>query len=453
MPPRNVAILLGTILFSALCYVKTTHHRYAALVAEAMEIVRTESLTEVQPRQLFDHAMAGMVERLDPYSQYVPPGKLQSFQESIEQEFGGIGIVVERDGGDGRIVVVSTMLGSPAHQAGIRAGDTILAVDNLPTRDMSYEEVRSRIRGKPGTTVRLTVRHLDESQDQEVLVERAIINVLSVLGDVRDAEGNWVYVLEGHPTIGYVRIVTFGEKTVSELKTAISRLPQPLDGLILDVRNNSGGLLSAAVETCDLFLDEGVIVTTRGRHGAIRSTYRATPSVALPKSVPLVVLINRYSASASEIVAACLQDHGRAVVVGERSWGKGTVQNVYPFEGGRSALKLTVASYWRPNGQNIHRQEGAGEEMPWGVRPDPGLEVTLTEDQLDQLARLRQRRDVLGPVVSTGPAAIADATDTASTPPSNVNQPWQDPQLQKAVEYLRQSLPSPVELASPRDAP
>jgi len=436
MPPRNIAILVTTLAISVLCYSRIPHHRYAALVAEAMDVVASESLRPVEPRTLFDYAMMGMVEKLDPYSQYITADKLRPFHEELEQQFGGIGVTIEQDATTGRIVVVSTMADSPAYRAGIRAGDTLVAVEGRPVSELSYEEVRSRIRGRPGTAVRLTIRHVGEMQEHELLVERAVIVVPSVLGDVRDAEGNWVFTLENDPKIGYIRIISFGEKTFQELQATLGRLPEQLDGLILDLRNNTGGLLSAAVQTCDLFLEQGVIVTTRGRGGKVRATYEATPSVAISPDVPLVVLINRYSASASEIVAACLQDHGRAVIVGERSWGKGTVQNVYPIEGGRSALKLTVASYWRPSGQNIHREVGAGEDTAWGVRPDPGMEVTLSEEQLDRLARLRQRRDILGPVVSLGPAAVADATVEAGA--AVQESVWQDVQLQKAVEYLRQ---------------
>ncbi|GIW96194.1 MAG: peptidase S41 [Pirellulaceae bacterium] len=436
MPPRNLAAILVTLVLSLLCSAATTRHRYAALVAEAIQIVTDEWLEPVEPRQLFEYAMDGMLEKLDPYSEFIPPAKLQPFQESIEQQFGGIGIVIERDTSNQRIVVISTVVGGPAYRAGIQVGDVIVAVDGQPVHLMSYDEVRDRIRGAPGTSVRLTLRHSQDGHEREVSVERAVISVPSVLGDVRDAQGNWLFSLESYPRIGYIRIVTFGEKTVDELKAALARLPESADGLILDLRNNSGGLLSAAVQTCDLFLDEGVIVTTRGRNGTIRSTYAATPGTLVPKTLPIVVLINRYSASASEIVAACLQDHRRAAVAGERSWGKGTVQNLYPLEGGRSAIKLTVATYWRPSGQNIHREPNAPEEAAWGVRPDPGLEVKLTDEQLDRLVRLRQRRDVLGPVVATGPVASPSGLPGDHGPPAD--RTWEDIQLQRAVEYLLQ---------------
>ncbi len=437
MPPRNLAAILVTLALSIFCWASSPRQHYARLLAEAMEIITNESLAPVRPRQLFEYAMSGITEKLDPYSQYIPPSQMQPLHENIEQQFGGIGLMIERDLQQDRIVVVSTVVGGPAHRAGIHAGDIIVEVDGQSVQGMPYDEIRDRIRGAPGTTVRLTIRRGQDEQQRVVVVERAIIDVPSVLGDVRDTNGNWLFTLENYPAIGYIRITTFGEKTVEELRQAFQRLPSDVEGVILDLRSNAGGLLSAAVETCDLFLDEGLIVTTRGRHGTIRATYTATRGHSLPQDVPVVVLINRYTASAAEIVAACLQDHGRAAVVGERSWGKGTVQNIYPLEGGHSALKLTVASYWRPNGQNIHREPNMDETAVWGVRPDPGWEVPLSEEQIEQLARLRARRDVLGPVVSTGPTIPAGQA-ASSSPAASDSTTWQDPQLQKAVEYLQQ---------------
>jgi carboxyl-terminal processing protease len=202
----------------------------------------------------------------------------------------------------------------------------------------------------------------------------------------------------------------------------------PVDALILDLRGNPGGLLTAAVEICDMFIDRGTIVSTRGRGRTVKSKYEANPeNTIVPKEMPVVVLTNGASASASEIVAACLQDHKRAVVVGARSFGKGTVQNVIRLEGGKSALKLTTASYWRPSGKNIHRGENATDDQDWGVRPNKGFEVKLDAEEVERLLRARRDRDIL-PVV-----------DSDGQPP-----PREDPQLDKAVEYLQQQLAEPA---------
>jgi carboxyl-terminal processing protease len=248
----------------------------------------------------------------------------------------------------------------------------------------------------------------------------------------------------------------------------------PFDAVILDLRNNAGGLLDSAVEACDLFLEQGRIVSTRGRDGKDRSVFDAAPTTVIPLNVPLVVLINKYSASASEIVAACLQDHGRAIVIGERSWGKGTVQNLFPLEAGHSALKLTTATYWRPSGKNIHRRTDAPESEEWGVSPDEGFVLKLTDEQMGQVFRSRRDRDVgrspgsSPPLASERPASPEKPDRPAQDPPavppvptSDSSKPgssaatFDDPQLRMAIEYLQQQVSDVKQAASdlaPRNA-
>jgi carboxyl-terminal processing protease len=223
-----------------------------------------------------------------------------------------------------------------------------------------------------------------------------------------------------------VRISTFGARTVEELRSALQQVEQAgCRALVLDLRDNAGGLLDAGIATADMFLGSGVIMTTRGREGNVLETYTAQPGAALA-ALPLAVLVNRYSASASEIVAAALQDHGRAVVVGERTWGKGTVQSVLPVEGGRAVLRLTTAAYWRPSGRNIHRPREARPADVWGVEPDPGLHVELDDDQRRLVARRWEQRDIVG-----------DATDGSPAEPSPLSD---DPQLERAVQALQERL-------------
>jgi carboxyl-terminal processing protease len=247
------------------------------------------------------------------------------------------------------------------------------------------------------------------------------------LGDRYSSDGSWDFMLEGEPGIAYVRIAKFGDKTSAELKTALEALPtNDLRGLVLDLRNNPGGLLQAAVEVCDLFVSEGRIVSIRGRGGAPDDADAEVFHAEEPgtySGFPMVVLINGYSASASEIVAGCLQDHRRAVIVGERSWGKGSVQNVVPLESNRTALKLTIATYWRPSGKNIHRLSTAEEQDDWGVRPDPGCEVKLEGEALLKMREHRRDRDVF-------------RTHGGAVPALNLNL---DPQLKKAVEAVRKA--------------
>jgi carboxyl-terminal processing protease len=221
------------------------------------------------------------------------------------------------------------------------------------------------------------------------------------------------------------------------LKQALEGLEaRGVKGLILDLRGNAGGFLKTAVSTCDLFVREGQIVSTRGRDKKrIVDNYEATGKAPYVRW-PIAVLVDHLTASASEIVAACLQDHHRAVVVGERTWGKGTVQNVIPLESGKSALKLTVATYWRPSEKNIHRVRDAKESDDWGVRPDPGFEVKLTEDQLRRVIEERHRRDVLKPQGGKPAAGKAPGDEAKSD-----TAPF-DPQRDKAVEYLKTRISS-----------
>jgi len=277
------------------------------------------------------------------------------------------------------------------------------------------------------------MRHVGDEEPFEVDVTRAIIPIESVLGDRRGEDGIWDFSLEEDPRITYVYMTAFGEHTADELTETLK--DRKVEALILDLRDNAGGLLPAAVDTCDLFVDDGVIVSTRERGGTMRRPpAKATSKTIIDRDVPMVVLTNGFSASASEILAACLQDHGRAKIIGQRTWGKGTVQNVIEVEGGRAALKLTTANYWRPSGKNIHRGKDARDEDDWGVRPDEGFEVVLTDEEADQVRKQRQKRD-----------AFLDREweeDAVDPEKENADEPFFDPQLRKAIEYLEEQLQS-----------
>lgn len=430
MPLRNLFVLFFAAILSLMCHVRADRNRYASTVSEAMDLITFNYLEDVEYRQLYENAMQGMTEGLDPYSSYIGPVEYGRFKEELDQEFGGIGILVDFNQETRRIVVVNPLFDTPASRAGVRAGDVILAIDGKDTATMSYRDAVQLIRGLPGEPVRLTLVHVGEEKSVELVIERAIIPIESVLGDVRRADGSWDFQLQGDPRITYVRVVNFGENTVEELKQTFQG--RAIQALILDLRDNAGGLLDAAVGTCEMFLDAGTIVTIRGRDGEVRRKYEADGPSLVPKDVPLVVLANHFSASASEIVAACLQDHGRAKIAGQRTWGKGTVQNVIPLEAGRAALKLTTASYWRPSGKNIHRLKDAPDEAEWGVRPDPGLEVKLTEEEADAVRQARRKKDIGG-----GPEKTAAKQEgTEKTTPTTA----EDPQLRKAVESLQQQL-------------
>ena len=220
----------------------------------------------------------------------------------------------------------------------------------------------------------------------------------SVNGDFRNPDGSWQFTLSEHPRIGYIRLQQFGEKSGTEITDALSSIAGKTDGLILDLRNNAGGLLNVAIQICDLFINKGeLIVSTKGRKGKVIREFFATHDPIIKSGYPVVVLINRNSASASEILAGCLQDHQCAVIIGEQSWGKGTVQDVIPMQRGESALKLTTRSYWRPSGKEIDRfSDLAKKTMVWGVRPNEGFAIKMSEEEVFDNLRHRSIRDLEG---------------------------------------------------------
>ena len=325
-----------------------------------------------------------MLQNLDPHSSFINTSESKQFRRQIEGKFGGIGIQVGVNNETNRLQVIAPMVGTPAYEGGILAGDQIVEIDGQSAEGMSPDKAVEVLTGRPGTEVKLNVLHEGSEDPETITITRAIIDIPSVLGDHRKPDDHWDFMLDNDKKIGYVRITGFMQNTVEELKKALAQLKEEgMKGLILDLRDDPGGLLSAAVEISDMFLDKGEIVSTKGRNTQPRSF--SAQKDGLYEDVPMVVLINQNSASASEIVSAALQDHKRAAIVGQRSYGKGSVQNILDLEDGNSVLKLTVASYYRPSGENIHRFKNARNTDKWGVSPDKGLEVKLTTSEFMQL--------------------------------------------------------------------
>ena len=255
------------------------------------------------------------------------------------------------------------------------------------------------IQGEPGSKIVLTVLHPGEKEPVDLEMKRAEIHVQSVVGDQRTKDNlkEWEFMLDKANKIAYVRLLAFTETTAADLRKVLEDLKrQGVRGVVLDLRTNPGGLLRSAVEICRMFLRDGRIVSTKGRNQQ-EETYDARVDMLLmpQEEVPMAVLVNSLSASASEIVAAALQDHKRAVIVGERSYGKGSVQNIIEMENSSSALKLTTASYWRPSGKNIHRFPDSKETDEWGVRPDKGFEIPMDENERLAYHNYRLDRDVV----------------------------------------------------------
>lgn len=441
MPRRNLTIIFVAAFLSLICYGVANRNRFTRLFGESLDIIAYQYVRSIDDETLFNSAMNGMTMELDQNSTYIPPVDFEEFREELDQEFGGIGIHVMFDEKKDQMMVVTPVSGTPAYQAGVQAGDVILAIDGQKVADAGFEKSVQKLRGVVGTKVKLQVLHIGQTEPTEIEVKRAQIQVASVLGDTHDGDGNWNFFLEEDPRIGYIRIESFGDLTADEFAIAWESIDGKVDGLIVDLRNNAGGYLTAAEEICDMFLDKGVIVSTRGRDGRIEDVSEASSlGTIIPKDIPVAVLVNQYSASASEIVAACLQDHDRAIVIGQRSYGKGTVQSIFPLDRQQRALKITTATYWRPSEQNIHRFPDYGDDDPWGVSPNEGCLVPLNDDQLKDMLRSRNLRDV-------DRSNIADQAAIEAREKSEEEiklEAFVDPQLQKAIEYIQSRLKDAV---------
>ncbi|HLJ91902.1 MAG TPA: S41 family peptidase [Gemmataceae bacterium] len=446
MPRWNLAWLLGIASVALLGYAvshsappreKDQDYELVRLVVDVLDEVDHKYVRPLDiqaKRKLVEDMVNGGLEHLDPHSGFINEKEYKRFTLNSKGKFGGVGIQISLDRlNAGQLTVISPMVDTPAYEAGVLAGDVILKIDGRSTENMRVSEAVDLITGDPGTKVVLTVLHEGSKEPVELEITRALIEVQSVLGDLRKPSSpkEWEYYIDKPNQIGYVRLISFSETTAAELRTILGNLEKEgLRGLVLDLRTNPGGLLRAAVDISRMFLNEGRIVSTKGRNQQ-EEVYDAKAGGAIvPADLPVVVLINRLSASASEIVAAALQDHKRAVIVGERSYGKGSVQNIIEMEGRKSALKLTTASYWRPSGKNIHRFPDSKESDEWGVRPDPGYEVVLKEDErIDYLYYRRDRDIVPGKAVPSKPKTDKEKRSE--------KKPFEDRTLNKALDYLR----------------
>ncbi|MCH9653641.1 MAG: S41 family peptidase [Planctomycetes bacterium] len=370
------------------------YYQMMKLFADTYEQIERNYVKDVDRRILLEAAIRGMVKELDQYSNYISPKDLSRFNQVVEQEFGGIGIQVHIDEHNGRLTVMTPLPGTPAYKAGIRAGDIIDSIEGKSTKGFTLPEAIKTLKGRAGEKVSMSVIHKGTNEPVPLTITREIIHVATVLGDTYKKDDAWDFMINKKDKIGYIRLTHFSRHSSEELRAAIDELKkQGMKGLILDLRFNPGGLLSQATEISDMFIESGKIVSTAGRNSRNRK-WEATKEGTY-SGFPMAIIVNRYSASASEIVSACLQDHKRAAIVGERTWGKGSVQNVIELEEGESALKLTTASYHRPSGKNIHRFPGSKDTDVWGVTPDENYRLRLKDEELEELGVYRRQRDIL----------------------------------------------------------
>lgn len=371
-------------------------------------------------------AINGMMGELDPYSIYIPPAKEKDFNNLLENSFEGVGIELSQlENGD--IEVLSPIDDSPALKAGVMAGDIIVEVNGKQIKGMKIPEVQKLIKGPLDSEVSLTVKHPD-GHIAQLKMKRQQIVIPTVKGYRRAPDNSWEYWVSRNPKIAYVRITQFTSDTFDKLKpTLVALLGQGMQGLILDLRFNPGGRLDQAKEVVNLFVRDGVIVRTKGLHRAEEVT-RATPDQTLPP-FPMVVLVNEHSASAAEIVSGSLKDNKRALIVGTRSYGKGSVQEIIPMEEDGGELKLTVAYYYLPSGRLVNKKKGATD---WGV--DPQIIVPMDEQQEEQLLRQQSEDDLFhgGVLPTSGP------TSRPSTGPTT--QPFVDTQLETALNTMAGSI-------------
>ncbi len=368
----------------------------ARMLAEVLERVKHEYVNPMDDHQLLQAAIRGMVASLDPYSAYLDGDEYAEIKISSSGEYSGVGIEVSME--DDQVVVVAPFDGSPAAQAGIRSGDVIVAIDGIPVNTTTLADTIGRMRGKEGTLVKISIARDGVAEPLQFTVKRSRVELHSVRGELLE------------PGFGYVRIAQFSETTADELRSALASLRQgnhgPLKGLVLDLRDNPGGVLEAAVSVADAFLDSGVIVTAKGRTPESKFEMDATPGDDLA-GAPIVVLVNGGSASAAEIVAGALKDNHRAVLMGRTTFGKGSVQTVMPLSDDR-ALKLTTSLYYTPSGISInHRGIAPDVELERDVKsatPPGGDEPPSAKRDPDVIRALRELKT---PAVPRGAAKTA----------------------------------------------
>ncbi len=408
-------------------------------------LVRNKYVADVDDKELVRGAIEGMLGKLDPFSEYIPVEDLDEFNRRTSGVYEGIGIGI--DVKDGYITVISPFDGSPAQKAGLRAGDIIIEVEGKSTKGWTASKAQTILTGHAGSAVTVKIARHDGTIET-VKIVRDKIRVPSIRGWRIDPESSRpVYLLDKEAGIGYIRITQFIEETVTDFDTAFETLrKEDLKALIIDLRDNPGGLMSAAVQLVDRFIDSGVILSTKGAHS--REQVQEAKAPGTYPRYPLVILVNQGSASASEIVSGSLQDHGRAILVGERTWGKGSVQEIIRLPDSEALVKLTTNYYYLPKGRCVHRLNNENEDE-WGVKPD--IEEPFNYEKAPELRELLTKlNNGVNEADSEKPAN--DAPEPAAAPEKEVGDLAKellalDNQLDQAVKQCLGLLHSQGDLA------
>jgi carboxyl-terminal processing protease len=370
-------------------------YRQLDLFGQVFERVRADYVDEVSDQQLVEAAIGGMLSSLDPHSSYMNPKNFQDLQVEVQGQFGGLGLEVTME--NGLVKVVSPIDDTPAAQAGLKPNDLVVAIDGEPVQGMTLTDAVTKMRGPVNSSIKLNIKRGDAAPF-DVTLKRAVVKVQSVKSQPQGDD------------IGYIRISSFNEQTDSGVQSAIKSLQAKdgakLAGIVLDLRNNPGGLLEQAIAVVNDFIDKGEIVSTRGRRPEDAQRYDAKPPGDLTHGLPMVVLINGGSASASEIVAGALQDHHRAILLGTRSFGKGSVQTIVQLQG-HGAMRLTTARYYTPSGRSIQAQ---------GIEPDIFVEAAKIQKINEGL--IQHEADLRGALKNTDPANKSTAPANTPAKPS-----------------------------------
>lgn len=391
-------------------------------VAEIQALIKSRYARPADERALTESAISGMLKSLnDPYTEFMPPARLSELHQALDGQLTGIGVQISLE--DGRLTVLTALPESPALEAGLRPGDTVLEVDGKSVEQLGLNPALIAIRGRAGTTVKLKLRRASGGEE-ELTVVRKSISPTSVQGIAISPAGKWQYWLDEDKKIGYVQITEFNSRTAEAFRSTVGTLHGAgLKGLILDLRQCPGGLLNVALDVAKSLLPAGVIVSVKGQSEP-EQVFRSTGEGALPQ-FPLLVIVNEYTASAAEVLSAALRENGRAVLLGTRTFGKGSVQGIFPV-GDAGAIRMTTAYFYSPTGKVIDRQP---EALTWGVDPNDGMFVPVSSERFEKWSKARKQRGVIDP----SQAAKAPAR---SYTPESLDTDLADPQLAAAMRSM-----------------